>query len=243
MQKRWMAAAAAALILTGVGTGAWAATSLRQKIEVEYRGIQIKVDGQPVMVDAEPFLYLEKGRTFVPARPLAEALGAKVGWDEATNSVQVYTKNYVETKVQDGAKVWSMPANGFQVRTPLGFQRQEIETSLLQVAMATEHKVPVVVSVNRIPVDGNSLATQAAELAKALPAVYQGLKLDSSATQEEAGRITLWGTMDVAGETAGAAVRLVESKEGNWFFFSLYPNGSEGYKTMVTEIMGSLTEQ
>ena len=39
------------------------------------------------LMDVEPFLNYEEGRTYVPLRFLAEGLGYKVGYDEATRTV------------------------------------------------------------------------------------------------------------------------------------------------------------
>jgi len=53
-------------------------------------GIKLIVDGKAVQSDVEPQII--NGRTMVPARFLAEALGAKVEWDEANQTVVVISK-------------------------------------------------------------------------------------------------------------------------------------------------------
>lgn len=70
-----LCACVAALLLTGPGTAA-AAGELR-----------LEVEGQPARTDAPPLL--EAGRTLVPVRFAAEALGAQVAWDAARQEVLI----------------------------------------------------------------------------------------------------------------------------------------------------------
>ena len=78
--------AIAGLLLTSVAPIAVAGTG-SQTIEVTYRNITIWVDGKQISVDTEPFIV--QGRTFVPLRAIAEALGRSVSWDDPTNRVTV----------------------------------------------------------------------------------------------------------------------------------------------------------
>ena len=58
-------------------------------------GLKVTIDGEPlVFPDAQPFID-ENGRTLVPIRPIAEALGLNVGWDDSTKSVSVIGRNTV----------------------------------------------------------------------------------------------------------------------------------------------------
>lgn len=58
-------------------------------------GLKVTIDGEPlVFSDAQPFID-ENGRTLVPIRPIAEALGLNVGWDDSTKSVSVIGRNTV----------------------------------------------------------------------------------------------------------------------------------------------------
>lgn len=50
--------------------------------------VRLFVNGQEIQFPEAPPQIIN-GRTMVPARPLAEALGATVGWDNATKSVLV----------------------------------------------------------------------------------------------------------------------------------------------------------
>jgi len=54
--------------------------------------IKLIVNGKEIQSDVPPQII--DGRVLVPARPLAEALGANVSWDSARNSVIVTTNNY-----------------------------------------------------------------------------------------------------------------------------------------------------
>src|SRR5690606_10132270 len=47
--------------------------------------VKVLVDGKKIAGDA----YVEDGRTMVPVRFIAEALGAKVEWDQATRTVKI----------------------------------------------------------------------------------------------------------------------------------------------------------
>jgi predicted secreted protein len=74
-----------ALILS-LALGVYAATGSKQ-IEVTYRDISIQMNGKPVVADQEPFIF--DGRTFVPLRFVAQALGQNVTWDDSKSQVRV----------------------------------------------------------------------------------------------------------------------------------------------------------
>jgi peptide/nickel transport system substrate-binding protein len=52
--------------------------------------IRVVVNGVPLVVDVVPVI--RQGRTMVPMRPIFEALGAQVHWDEATSSIRAYRR-------------------------------------------------------------------------------------------------------------------------------------------------------
>lgn len=52
--------------------------------------IRLIVDGKPIAMDVEPVII--DGRVMVPARYVAEALGAKVEWDGANQAVVITSK-------------------------------------------------------------------------------------------------------------------------------------------------------
>ena len=56
-------------------------------IDVAYDDVKIAVNLEEVKTDVEPFIY--NGRTFLPIRPVAEAMGAYVEWDNETKTVHI----------------------------------------------------------------------------------------------------------------------------------------------------------
>lgn len=109
--RRWAAPiAGSALLLLGAGAGAGAAAvgngpgpaSPRQVVFVIGRH-SYQRDGQAVAMDAAPFI--RNGRTLVPVRFLAEALGVPdggVAWDQGTQTVTL-TANGVVAKLTIGS--------------------------------------------------------------------------------------------------------------------------------------------
>lgn len=238
MRGRWITGGlAAALALLSAGAGAWAATSVvRQQIEVEYRHIQIKVDGETVTVDAEPFLYLEKNRVFIPARPLAEALGATVGWDEESSTVQVYTKRYAASRQEGDHRIWSMPGAGFELQAPLGWVRQESDSStLLQLALPDPSGLNGVMAVTQLPEDPAALGTQFDRVIEGMRFVYADLQV--TGRTESSGQVNAGGTAMLAGRPVGLTFRMLEAKGGNWLLMGLYSQASRS--TMEPAIQGS----
>lgn len=65
--------------------------------------IRVEVNGQNLFFDAEPYLNKEYNRTLVPLRGIAEALGARVGWDSKTSSILI-TRSDIELKLQANSK-------------------------------------------------------------------------------------------------------------------------------------------
>lgn len=226
MRRRWIRAAlVAGLALASAGAGAWAAaTSVRQQIEVEYRQIQIQVDGEPVTVDAEPFLY--NGRVFIPARPLAEALGAKTAWDETSSTVQVYTKYYATSRVAGDQRIWSMPGAGFEIRSPLGWVRQESDPSaLLHLALPDPTGLNSLVGVTRLPENPAALSAQFDQAIAGMQAVYTDLEVANRS--ESTGRVSATATAKLAGQPVGLAFRMIASPGGHWLLFALYPQATQ----------------
>ncbi|MCK9602202.1 MAG: copper amine oxidase N-terminal domain-containing protein, partial [Sphaerochaeta sp.] len=72
--------------LVGFLVGIIAATSAVALADTNI--IRLFVDDREIVFDEAPPQIIN-GRTLVPARPLAEALGAKVTWDPETRSVKV----------------------------------------------------------------------------------------------------------------------------------------------------------
>lgn len=74
------------LIISGIPV---LAESGQKTIEVAYNDIKITLNGKEIKTDAEPFQF--SGRTFLPIRQVAEALGATVDWNSNTNTVELFT--------------------------------------------------------------------------------------------------------------------------------------------------------
>ena len=78
--KRLISLISAALLTVGMSTTAFAAD------------INVTVEGTPVAwTDAKPFID-ENDRTLVPLRPIANALGLEVAWNDDTNTWNLTTK-------------------------------------------------------------------------------------------------------------------------------------------------------
>lgn len=74
--------------------------SAKQGIEntgILFKDIKIIVDNKVLQPDTEPFIY--QGRTYIPARALAEVMGGKVSWDEQNSTVNVVNQRIYELKV------------------------------------------------------------------------------------------------------------------------------------------------
>lgn len=116
-RKRLLIGGLAAAIAFGAASAALGAT-LSRSIDVTYRNISVRVDGQTIQSDTEPFIVNATGRTVVPARALAEALGASVGWDESTSTVQVYSNRHAD-RTWEGERIrHRVPAAKFELLYP-----------------------------------------------------------------------------------------------------------------------------
>ena len=75
----------------------------RVEMTVENPAISVKAPGEErsslKIIDVSPILKAEEGRTYLPARYIAEALGYEVSWDEATETVLCWPKGEVKPDV------------------------------------------------------------------------------------------------------------------------------------------------
>jgi uncharacterized membrane protein len=69
--------------------------------QVKPTGVKVTLDGKQISFDVQPFI--RDGRTIVPARAIAEALGAQVVWDSGTRSA-VITKGEMTIRLPIGSK-------------------------------------------------------------------------------------------------------------------------------------------
>ena len=93
------------LIICLAGTAL--ATTGKVTKELEYRNIQVTLDGEKLdLKDAtgapvEPFMF--EGTNYLPVRALAESLGLEVAWDSANATVVLTTPGKAETaSVEEG---------------------------------------------------------------------------------------------------------------------------------------------
>lgn len=101
-------------------------------------GIVVFLDGSRVYFDVPPLL--EKGRTLVPLRAIFEALGAEVGWDEATRTVTAakpgvslsLTVDSTRALVNETEMILDVPAKVVEGRTlvPLRFVGEALGASV-----------------------------------------------------------------------------------------------------------------
>jgi len=59
----------------------------QETITVSFNNIRIAVNGQTVQTEFEPFIF--QGRTYLPVRDVANAMGFGVTWEDATNTVHL----------------------------------------------------------------------------------------------------------------------------------------------------------
>ena len=59
-----------------------------------YRDIKVVLDGRQLNIATEPFLI--DGTTYLPLRPISEALGLTTNWDGATNTVTLTSGGFAE---------------------------------------------------------------------------------------------------------------------------------------------------
>ena len=63
----------------------------QQTITVNFNSIIIAVNNQHVQTEFEPFIF--QGRTYLPVRDVADAMGFDVTWEDATNTVHMTSRN------------------------------------------------------------------------------------------------------------------------------------------------------
>ncbi|TDA70445.1 MAG: copper amine oxidase N-terminal domain-containing protein [Clostridia bacterium] len=93
MRKKWLIVFGAVFLAVALATVGFAASP-----------IKLIVNGQEIKPDVPPQLI--NGRTMVPIRWVAEALGADVQWDAKNQQV----------KVNDGKNIWNDPVNATDSR-------------------------------------------------------------------------------------------------------------------------------
>jgi hypothetical protein len=244
MRKFWMGLALTGLVVLSATAGAWASTGIRKQLEVEYQDIKISVNGKTVDVGAsEPFLVLEQGRTFVPARPLAEALGANVSWDQANSTVVVYGNDYVKSTIDSEYRVWSMPAQGFSLKAPRSFINLNLGFGLFQLGLIDlTGGVKGVVVVNRTPIpdDGSTARERVEQMLGGLSYFFlPDMELMDGYAAEEENMVTLLGTTKFMGKPATFGVRNFTQDGSDWMVLTLI---ADGYENQLMPVMGDILD-
>jgi len=67
------------------------AMARQETITVHFNNIRIAIDGQVVQTENEPFVH--NGRTYLPVRDIADAMGFDVTWEDATNTVHLTSRS------------------------------------------------------------------------------------------------------------------------------------------------------
>lgn len=245
MRKFWMGLALTGLVIVSATAGAWASTGIRKQLEVEYQDIKISVNGKTVDVGAsEPFLVLEQGRTFVPARPLAEALGASVSWDQEKSTVVVYADDYVKSTIDSEYRVWSMPAHGMSIKAPRNFMKLDMGVGLFQLGLLDLTGLKGLVVVNRtdVPEDGSTPkerldATLAGLTALFLPDAQVTDSTGSGNTR------TVSGTTKLFGDTPAIfTLRSITDGKSDWMLLTLTPTSLQAQMgPVMQDLLNSFT--
>jgi hypothetical protein len=62
----------------------------QETITVNFNNIRVAVNGTHIQTQHEPFIF--EGRTYLPTRDIAEAVGFDVTWEDATNTVHLTSR-------------------------------------------------------------------------------------------------------------------------------------------------------
>jgi hypothetical protein len=77
-------------IVTFILMTAVPALARTEVITVHFNSIRIAIDGRLVQTENEPFIY--QGRTYLPTRDVADAMGYDVTWENSTNTVHLTSR-------------------------------------------------------------------------------------------------------------------------------------------------------
>jgi len=85
------------IIIGVIITAIFAATAIpafararQETITAHFNNIRIAIDGRVVQTENEPFVH--NGRTYLPVRDVADAMGFDVTWEDATNTVHLTSR-------------------------------------------------------------------------------------------------------------------------------------------------------
>jgi hypothetical protein len=219
LKRVWLVATVVGTLLVGASVGAVGAT-YRQNIEVDYSGIKIKLDGKIVDTGtSQPFVVVSEGRTYVPARQLAEALNAKVDWDPYAKSVLVYTANYYEANTVGNLTTYSFPYFGATMVLPSGGEVQPGRSSLLQLVYPS-----VMVMVSRM--DNEAMLPVDMMTSAAIGALKSTMPMTITAQEKiqvdgAIGASDFMGTLKLAGLDAPFRMRIIAQSKNIWMLMTM----------------------
>jgi len=117
--------------------------------------IKLIVNGKQIQSDVPPQII--NGRVLTPARPLAEALGAKVTWDSASNSVIVTSNAGQPNTVQSTSNSRVLKPSELPTPTQADILKREIDNLKSSGIDAVDFKgMPAIVVDGEIYFDGHS---------------------------------------------------------------------------------------
>lgn len=222
MRKAWVGAVVAAALLIGVAVGA-GAESIRKSIEVEYPGIKVTVNGKVVDAGAsQPFIVLAEGRTYVPARGLAEAMGGKVSWDDATKTVKVATPRYLEIIPAGDVTIYSLPYYGASIKLPATFKPQADKANFINAGVGTTGAI-----VNRIDMPAGVPFDAVVNM---LLGSFKGAGMEITASKPMTAPPGATAAQELEGTMAAGTIampmhaRIIADTTGIWFLMATYDN-------------------
>ena len=84
----FLTAGLSVILVFALTVGAFAATTgTTKKLSAIFRNIQLKINGNIIATEEEPFII--NGKTYVPLRVVSQALGALADWDSGANLVTI----------------------------------------------------------------------------------------------------------------------------------------------------------
>lgn len=215
VRKGWLVILVVFSLVLGISVGA-SAVGFRKSIEVDYSGVKLLVDGKVINTgESRPFIVVSESRTYIPARFLAEALGAKVGYDAQTNSVMIFTPNHAESATESGITTFHFPYYGATMKWPAAGELRPGSGNLVL------HESPnATLLINRVPFAPNTLAFDGM-IESILAGLQVQFPIDIAEAGEvivpgSAGAVELKGTANLGGRAAPVWLRFVADTESIW---------------------------
>jgi hypothetical protein len=166
----------------------------------------LTVDGQAQTMDVAPVI--NNGRTYLPARDVANALGFSVDWDAANEIVIIYPMNSIGvpaynnvitqaqqnaakpeqvqklesalgiTMTNDGSGWGYDPEHNADGSPNITFIKQNMSSSFVVAGMATDGEIDVKIECSQMVVDPSTVTWDISPLQKVLEALFPGQDAD-----------------------------------------------------------------